>query len=72
MLHGQVADPLQVVVDLEHGDDEAQVDGHRLVQGQDLEALLLDLHLGLVDPVVGLDHVLRQPGRRAAGSTRRP
>ena len=31
---GQVAHPLQVVVDLQHGDDEPQIGGDRLVQGR--------------------------------------
>ncbi len=37
-------------------------DGHRLVQGQHLQALLLDLHLHLVDLVVGIDDALSDPG----------
>ena len=52
---GQVADALQLAVDLDHGDEEAQVAGHRLVEREDLEALLLDLHLQLVDCEVA-DH----------------
>ena len=57
----QVADALQLAVDLDHGDDEPQVAGHRLVQGQDLEALLLDLDLDLVDQ----DVARRSPGAPA-------
>ena len=49
----EVADAFQVVVDLEHGHNVAQVHGHRLVEGQELEALLLHLHLVLVDDQVG-------------------
>ena len=56
---GEVADALQLVVDLDDGDDEAQVAGHRLVQRQQLEALLLDLDLDLVDLHVGGDHLAR-------------
>ena len=33
---GMVGNPLQVVVDLQNGDNDAQVIGDRLVQGQDL------------------------------------
>ena len=46
---GQVAHALQVGVDLQGGGDAAQVDGHRLVQGQDLQALFLDVVFLLVD-----------------------
>ena len=46
---GEVADALELAVDLDDGDDEAQVAGHRLVQREELEALLLDLDLVLVD-----------------------
>ena len=46
---GQVADPLEVAVDLEHRRDPPQVGGHRLVQGQDLQAVALDLDLPAVD-----------------------
>ena len=55
---GQVADALQVAVDLQHGDDQAQVNGDGLVEGQRLEALLLQVHLGLVYLHVGLDDLL--------------
>ena len=42
-VHGQVGDSLQLGVDLEHGGRAAQVDRHRLMQREDLEALFLDL-----------------------------
>ena len=53
MFVGQVADALQLAVDLDDGDEEAQVAGDGLVQRQDLEALLLDLDLVLVYQDVG-------------------
>ncbi len=56
----QVADPLQVVVDLQHGDHEPQVGRHRLVQCQRLQALLFHLDFEPVDFVVGLDDFGRQ------------
>ncbi len=56
MFDSEIADALQLVVDLDDGDDEAQVAGHRLVEGQELEALLLDVDLVLVDHEVGGDH----------------
>ena len=56
----QVADPLEVGVDLDRRDDRPQVDGHRLVQRQQLEAAAVDLDVQLVDrPVAGqhpVDH----------------
>ena len=56
----QVADPLEVGVDLDRRDDGAQVGGHRLVQGQQLEAAVVDLDVQLVDRLVA---------RRARAST---
>ena len=67
-VHRQVADPLQIVVDLHRGNDEPQVDRHRLVQGEHLEALLLDLDLALVDFVVAL---ARRPGPVSASRSSR-
>ena len=54
---GQVADALELAVDLDDGGHEPQVAGHRLVEREDLEALLLDLDLVLVDQHVGGDHL---------------
>ncbi len=51
----QVADALQLAVDLDHRSDEAQVAGDRLVEREDLEALLLYVDLVLVDERVGRD-----------------
>jgi hypothetical protein len=59
-VHRQVADPLQVVVDLQGRHDEPQIGRHRLVEGQDLQTLLLDLHLALVDLQVPADGLVRQ------------
>ena len=59
---GEVADALELVVDLDDGHDEAQVAGHRLVEREDLEALLLELDLVLVDDEVGGDHPARRRG----------
>ena len=53
---GEVADSLQFAVDLDHGSNEAQVTGHRLVEREELEALLLDVDLVLVDQDVGGNH----------------
>ena len=54
-----VADPLEVVVDLEDRDEHAQVARHRMVEREDLHRGFLDLHLGPVDGVVGLPNRLR-------------
>ena len=54
----QVGDPLQVAVDLQHRRHAPQVDGHRLMQGEDLEALFLDLDLAVVDRLLAGDHLL--------------
>ena len=46
---GQVADPFEAAVDAHDGQDEPQVAGHGLPEGEDVEALGLDLDLHLVD-----------------------
>ncbi len=58
---GQVADPLEVVVDLEDRHDEPQVARHRLVEGEHLEALLLQFDLEAVHDVVRVEDA---PGQR--------
>jgi hypothetical protein len=58
--HGQVGDPLQVGVDLEHRGNSPQVHRHRLMEGKHFEALFLDMHLMLVDVGVGRDDLIRQ------------
>src|SRR5665647_1366093 len=61
-IRGEVADAFQLAVDLDDRDEEAQVARHRLVERQDLEALLLDVDLLLVDQDVGHDHPARLVG----------
>ncbi len=56
---GEVADALQLAVDLDDGDEEAQIAGDRLVERQQLEALLFDLDLLLVDLEVADDDLAR-------------
>src|ERR1017187_8468427 len=54
--HRLVADPLQVAVDLDHRQDEAQVDGHGLLLGQQFIGHLVQLALRGVDgPLILLD-----------------
>ena len=65
---GQVADPLEVGVDLDGGDDDAQVGGHRLVQRQQLEAAVVDFDVEVVDRLVAGQHrVERARGRAPSG-----
>ena len=54
-VHGHVADPLQMSVDLDGCRDEPQVPGDRLPQGQQAYALLLDLRVELVDLGIPFD-----------------
>ena len=54
----EVADPLEVGVDLDRRDDRAQIGGHRLVQRQQLEASVIDLDVQLVDRAVAGEHML--------------
>ena len=54
-----VADALEVAVDLQDADEEPQVDGDRLLQGEQRDRRLLDRHLHPVDLVVGGDDAAR-------------
>ena len=63
----QVADALEVGVDLDGRDDRAQVGGHRLVQRQQREAAVVDLDVQLVDRLVADQDALD----RARGRARR-
>ena len=47
--HGLIADTFQVPVDLDHGEDEAQIDGHGLLLGEQIVGHLVDIALGQVD-----------------------
>ena len=49
---GMVADALEVVVDLQGPDEEAQVDGHGLLEGQQGDRRVFDLQLQAVDLLV--------------------
>ena len=46
---GQVANAFEVAVDLEDGDDETEVGGDGLIEGEDLEAVFFDLDFHLVE-----------------------
>ncbi len=48
---GLVADALEIVVDARNGQHEAEIDGHKLVQGKKLNHAIVNFHLELVDGV---------------------
>ena len=54
----KVSDPFEVGVDLHAGDDGPEVDRHRLIQGQHLEAAAVDLDVQLVDRLVAAEHLI--------------
>ncbi len=64
---GEIADALEVGVDLDGGDNRPQVGGHRLMQRQQLEAAVVDLDVQVVDRLVADEHV-RRPARGHARS----
>ena len=55
---GLVADALEVTVDLDDGEDEAQVDGHGLLFGEQVVGHLVHVALGGVDGLFDLLDVL--------------
>ena len=57
-VHGLIADPLEVVVDLEGRGDEPEIRRRRLLQGQERDAAVVDLDLEVVDLLVRCDHDL--------------
>ena len=64
----EVADALEVGVDLDRRDDRAQVHRHRLVQRQQLEAAVVDFDVQLVDGTVAGEHARRPPARSRSTS----
>jgi hypothetical protein len=53
---------LQVGVDLEHGDDEAKVDGHGLLHGEQVKRQFIDAALECVDIFFAREDLLAQGG----------
>ena len=57
-VHRQIADALEVGVDLHGGDDRAQVGGHGLVEREQREAAAVDLDVQPVERLVAGQHAL--------------
>ena len=55
---GHVADPLEIVGDVDRGDDGAQVRRHRLAACDHRNGDLVDLALHLIDDLVGFNGLL--------------
>src|SRR5438445_6502711 len=55
---GLIADALQIIVDAGDGQDEAEIGGHELVQGEKLDDAVVNFHLKLVDGVFFLEDAL--------------
>jgi len=56
---GRVAHAFQVGIDLNHGDNESQVDRHGLLHGEQIERQFVDLALHHVDLALAFKHPLR-------------
>jgi len=55
---GLIADALEIVIDAGDGQDEAEIGGHKLVQGEKLHDAIVDFHLELVDGVFFFEDAL--------------
>src|SRR6266478_6911551 len=55
---GLIADALEIVVNAGNGQDEAEIGGHELVQGEQLNDAVVDFHLELVDGVFFVEDAL--------------
>ena len=55
---GEIADSLEVGVDLDRGDDCAKVGGHRLEQGQQRETAVINLDVQRVQRLVAGQHAV--------------
>ena len=56
----EIADALEVGVDLDGRDDRPQIDGHRLVERQQREAAAIELDVEPVQWLVAADHAIDQ------------
>ena len=64
-VHRQVADALEIGVDLHRRDDGAQVGGHRLMERQQPEAAVVNLDVQLIDRLVAEQHLVDERPDRA-------
>jgi hypothetical protein len=48
-IDGLIADAFEIVIDAGHGEDEAQVDGHGLLEGEETLDAVIDLELNFID-----------------------
>ena len=55
---GLVADTLEIVVDAGNSEDKAEVDGHQLMERQELDDAVVDFELQLVDGVFFFENAL--------------
>ena len=55
---GLIADALEIVVDAGNGEDEAEVDGHQLMEREELHDAVVDFDLQLVDGVFFIENAL--------------
>jgi hypothetical protein len=58
--HGLIADTLEVAVDLNDSEDEAEIDGHGLFLGEQIEGHVVDFAMGGVDGSFVLAHILAE------------
>ncbi len=59
-IDGQVTNPLQVIINLQSGDYESQINSNRLIQCQDFQTLLFHINFHVVDFKVHFDHRLSE------------
>jgi hypothetical protein len=57
-IHGLVADALEIVVDAGNGQDKAEIDGHQLMQSQQLNDAVIDFDLQFVDGIFFVENAL--------------
>jgi hypothetical protein len=55
---GLIPDALEIVIDAGNSQDEAEINGHKLVQGEKLNDAVVDFHLELVDGVFFVEDAL--------------
>jgi len=57
-VHGLVTDAFEIVVDAGDGEDEAEVSGHQLMEGEELDDAVVDFELKFVDGVFFVEDAL--------------